>query len=221
MSKAFSLCLLVSLTTVLTALAGTFTANFNSGTPAGATCYGNAFVDTTGGITNSGCLKMTTNAPSESAGFVINDLDSGAAINAFSATFQLYLGGGGTATPADGFSFNFAGNIPGGTMDETGAPSTGLTIEFHTYTNTTSGIGIHILWNGAILATNLMPVASLVTGTYTNVVIQLTTNGLVNVSYGNAIIYTNRALPGFSRWPGSLDWAPAAAPTTKTAGWTT
>ena len=112
--------------------------------------------------------------------------------------------GGGTATPADGFSFNFAGNIPGGTMDETGAPSTGLTIEFHTYTNTTSGIGIHILWNGAILATNLMPVASLVTGTYTNVVIQLTTNGLVNVSYGNAIIYTNRALPGFEPMAGQF-----------------
>jgi hypothetical protein len=197
------LCTLISLTTVITASAGTFTANFNSGVPAGATCYGNAFVDTTGGIANSGCLKMTTNAPSQTAGFVIDDLDSGAAINAFTATFQLYLGGG-TIPPADGFSFNFASNIPDGTMDETGAPSTGLTIEFHTFTNTASGIGIHILWNGAILATNLMPVASLVTGTYTNVVIQLTTNGLVNVSYGNAIIYTNRALPGFQPMAGQF-----------------
>src|ERR1035437_2770069 len=115
MRNPFCLCLLISLTAVLTASAGTSTANFTPGPPAGASLYGSAFVDTTGGPDGSGCLKMTTNAVSQTAGFIINDLDSGAAINAFTATFQLVLGSA-NATPADGFSFNYAGDVPDGTI---------------------------------------------------------------------------------------------------------
>ena len=142
---------------------------------------------------------MTTNAVNQNAGFVLDDLDAGVSVNAFTATFQLLLGGpGGTTTLADGFSFNYSGDMPDGTLDETGVPSTGLTVEFHTFHfNTTSGIGIHVLWSGAIIATHLMPVASLVTGTYTNVVIQLVTNGTLNVTYGTNVIYTNLVIPGF------------------------
>ncbi len=199
MRKLLPWCFLVFvvfLATVVTTSAGSYSTDFNSGLASGASVYGTAFVDTSGGIGNGGCLKMTTNAVNQSAGFVLDDLDAGAAINGFTATFQLLLGGG-TGTPADGFSFNYAGNVPDGSIDETGAPSTGLTVEFHTFTNSTSGIGIHVIWTGAIIATHLMPVASLVTGTYTNVVIQLVTNGTLNVSYGTNVIYTNLVIPGF------------------------
>ena len=119
MRNPYCLALLVSLSAVLTASAGTFTNSFNSGLPANTAVYGSALVDTTGGPDGSGCLKMTGNAASESAGFILNDLDSGAAINAFTATFKLVLGGG-TAVPADGFSFNYSGDVPNSTIDEEG-----------------------------------------------------------------------------------------------------
>jgi len=196
MRTTLSPCFLIALTTAVTASAGTFSTDFNSGQPPNTSVYGSAYVDSSGGPDNSGCLKMTTAVISQTAGFVINNFDNGGAINGFTATFQLYLGGG-TSPPADGFSFNFANDIPSYVMDETGAPSTGLTVEFHTFTNATSGIGIHVVWKGALLATNLMPLAQLVTGTYTNVVIQLKTNATLYVSYGNSVIYTNLALPGF------------------------
>src|ERR1035438_7222672 len=196
MRKTLRLCLLISVTTILTASAGTFTANFNSGPPAGASLYGNAFVDTTGGPDNSGCLKMTTNAVSQTAGFIINDLDSGAAISAFTATFQLVLGGG-TAIPADGFSFNYAGDLPDGTITEEGA-GTGLTVEFDTFQNSASNlIGIDVKWGGIELATNVMTTNALCTWPkYANVSIQLT-NGLLNVNYNGTNIFTNLVLAGY------------------------
>ena len=197
-------CLLVSLSAVLTASAGTFTTDFNSGLPANTAVYGNAFVDTTGGFTNSGCLKMTTAALSQTAGFILNNLDPtpgpvypSTAINAFTATFKLALGGG-TVPPADGFSFNYSGDVPDGTIDEEGVPTTGLTVEFHTFANTASGIGIDVRWNGAFVTTYAMTTNTLCTWpAYTNVFIQLTTNGMLNVNYGTNVIYTNLVIPGF------------------------
>src|SRR5437660_9397062 len=89
-----------------TAKAGTFTANFNDGaTPAGTTLYGNAVIETTEGVTNSGCLKLTKAVANQTGSFVINDLDAGAPIASFTASFKALIGGG---SGADGFSFNFA-----------------------------------------------------------------------------------------------------------------
>src|SRR6185369_17026987 len=42
---------------------------------------------------------------------VLNPLTPGVAVNSFNASFTLRIGGG-TAEPADGFSFNFANNVP-------------------------------------------------------------------------------------------------------------
>ena len=199
MRKPSCLCLLVSLTAVLTASAGTFTANFNSGLPANTAVYGNAFVDTTGGPDNSGCLKMTTNAVNQTAGFIINDLESGAAIDAFTATFQLVLGSA-SGTPADGFSFNYAGDVPDSTIDEEGVPTTGLTVEFDTFTNnaTSDLLGIDVKWNGTEIATHPMTPAALCTWpNYASVLIQLTTNGTLNLNYNGINLYTNLVINGF------------------------
>ena len=79
---------------------------------------------------------MTYSPAGQTAGFILNDLDSGAAINTFTATFQL-VAGRHQRHPADGFSFNYASDVPDGTINEEGA-GTGLTVEFDTYTNSTS-----------------------------------------------------------------------------------
>ena len=197
MRNPFCLCLLISLTAVLTASAGTFSTDFNSGVPAGASLYGSALVDTTGGPDGSGCLKMTSAVASASAGFVIDNFDNGGAITAFTAAFQLVMGGG-TATPADGFSFNFAPDLPDGAISEEGA-GTGLTVEFDTYQNSTSDlIGIDVKWKGNEIATHPTNVNFICTWpTYTNVVIVLT-NGALTVKMGTSTIYSNLALSGFS-----------------------
>src|SRR5215470_1046977 len=107
MSNKAKLYLLLSLTPALSLSAGTFTNSFDSGAlPPGTAVYDSAFVDSSGGPDGSGCLKMTSAASSQTAGFIMDDLDAGTPIRSFTARFDLVLGGGSTP-PADGFSFNF------------------------------------------------------------------------------------------------------------------
>src|SRR5262245_39768809 len=92
------------------AFAATFTADFNTGTvPAGSTLVGTATVQLTGGYTNSGGLRLTENVGGQVGDLLISDFSSGAAINAFNATFKVELGP--AASGADGFSLNWGTNI--------------------------------------------------------------------------------------------------------------
>src|SRR5690349_21346767 len=114
--------------------AGTFSTDFNSGLPAGTAVYGNAIVDSIGGVGNSGVLKLTTNVPSELGSFVINDLDPGQRVLSFTANFKVAIYTTNTIAPSDGFSFNFATDLPNSTFNEDGGGS-GITISFDTYNN--------------------------------------------------------------------------------------
>src|SRR5438876_12365584 len=96
--------------------AGTFATDFNSGTPSGVTLFGNAFVDTAGGVGGTGVLKMTTNTPNEQAAIILDDLDSGNRVGSFVATFKLLLNS--TTIPGDGFSFNFGHSLSGSMSEE-------------------------------------------------------------------------------------------------------
>ena len=68
--------LLVSAAT-LSAQAGSFSSDFNSGLPAGATLYGTAVVEPTGGVGDSGCLKLTKAINGQLGSIVLDDLDGG------------------------------------------------------------------------------------------------------------------------------------------------
>src|ERR1035441_10439493 len=194
----FSLILL--LTTALSLSAGTFTNAFDSGLPVGTAVYGDAVIRANGGVSGSGCLQMTTNLASQTAGFLINDLDSGAQIGGFTATFKLLLGGGSTATPADGFSFNFANDLPDGIIIEEGAGS-GLTVEFDTYDNAApDNIGIDLKWNGTEIGTYTMAASSLALwpqnaamdpSYWADVSIQLHPDGTLALPSGSTPIYTS------------------------------
>src|SRR4051812_14589654 len=110
------------------AQAGSFSSDFNSGLPAGTAIFGNSVVSTNGGFTNSGCVKLTSALNAQNGGFIItNDLDAGQAVVSFTAKFKMLIGGG---TGADGASFNFAPDVPLGTIDEKGTGTTGLTVAF-------------------------------------------------------------------------------------------
>src|SRR4030095_13360797 len=115
------------------ALAGSFSNDFNNGLPANTAVFGNAVVETTGGAGNSGVLKLTKSINSQSSSFIIEDFDAGAPIYGFDLSCKVRVGGGGP-TPADGFSINFASDLPDGTFGEDGAGS-GITFAFDIYDN--------------------------------------------------------------------------------------
>src|SRR5207248_9922192 len=101
--KAGVLLLLFTAQSWLAVRAGTFSTDFNSGQPAGCSLFGTAFVDSAGGVGDSGALKLTQAYVYGSQGsFIINDLDGGAPIVGFTAAFKMLVGG---AEPhADGIS---------------------------------------------------------------------------------------------------------------------
>lgn len=105
--------------------AGTFASDFASGPPAGGSLYGSAVVE-------DGVLKLTPAVNYRSGSFILNDLDGGGFVKAFTATFKLRIGGG---TGADGFSFAFGPLIPDGAFGMEGTSDRGLVISFDTYNN--------------------------------------------------------------------------------------
>ncbi|HEY5481997.1 MAG TPA: hypothetical protein VIL39_10980, partial [Verrucomicrobiae bacterium] len=125
---------LAAIGSLASAQAGSFFADFNDGlVPANATAYGNANVQGSGGYTNSGFLELTPAIGSQNAGFILNDLDAGVPVVSFTASYKCLIGGGGY-NGADGMSFNFASDLPAGTISQEGA-GTGLTVEFDTFDN--------------------------------------------------------------------------------------
>jgi hypothetical protein len=72
----------------------------------GAEFLGSAEWRNFGGVDNSGYLSVTDNFNSQIGAIVFPDLGGGQDVTAFSISADLRVGGG-TAPPADGFSFNF------------------------------------------------------------------------------------------------------------------
>ena len=58
--------------------AGTFNANFNDGqVPIGSQVFGNALVESPGGVGDTACLKITKSINSQAGAFIIEDLGTG------------------------------------------------------------------------------------------------------------------------------------------------
>jgi hypothetical protein len=111
------------------AQAGSFSANFNDNqVPPLTGLYGDQGDGNAGAISN-GVLILTRAVANNNGGFIIEDLDGGLPISGFTATFKLLIGNGSGAA---GFSFNFAPDLPDGTINEEGAGSD-LRVCFDTY----------------------------------------------------------------------------------------
>ena len=111
------------------AQAGSFDANFNDNqVPQLTGLYGDQGDGNAGAISN-GVLILTRAVANNNGGFIIEDLDGGLPISGFTATFKLLIGNGSGAA---GFSFNFAPDLPDGTISEEGAGSD-LRVCFDTY----------------------------------------------------------------------------------------
>jgi PA14 domain len=190
-SKGIGLaCLLAAC--VAPAFAGSFTTDFNSGLPAGTAVFGNTLVSTNGGLTNSGCLKLTTATNTQNGSFIItNDLDAGQPVVSFTASFKALVGGG---TAADGFSFSFAPDLPFSTFPqgEEGA-GTGLSVVFDTFHNATdpsaTSPAINLKTFGSYVATADFP--GIRANTFVDVFIQLNPDNTLTVYYDGVPAYTN------------------------------
>ena len=80
--------------------------NFSEGNLIGSTLFGSAYIDTT-----NGTLRLHNNLGSQAGSMVLDELTPGKRVGGFKATFKLRLADG-TGEPADGFSFNFAPDLP-------------------------------------------------------------------------------------------------------------
>ena len=83
-----------------------FETNPELGSP-GALFGGSSEWRPTGGVNDSGYLKVTDAMNDQRGAILIGDIDDGQLVDGFVISADLRVGGG-TADPADGFSFNFA-----------------------------------------------------------------------------------------------------------------
>jgi hypothetical protein len=194
--------------------AGTFNSDFNSGIPWDITLLGNAadYDHSSGGVNNSGVLKITTATASQQGTAVVEDLDAGQVVAGFEVEFDLFIGGG---NGADGFSFVF-GDFPDWTTFGEEGPSNieGLTISFDSYNNGGSPAeapAIDLKWNNVVMAHRRVGAASTTTGAqpigsantvrnqtttggaavYWPVKVRVETDGRLHLAYNNVVIFTN------------------------------
>lgn len=219
MKKTHKMCVLakgcgLALLTAVSLSAGTFTQDFNSlqldpgdpnqfVPPDGTTWVGSIATGIsggydlrTGGVNNSGVLKLTTAVNSHQSSFFINDLDAGAFVNGFDATWKARTGGG-SGTPADGWSFAF-GTFGDGAFGEEG-PGTieGVTIAFDIYNNDTADAApsFELKLNGASVRKVSVPIATLRSGTaFWDVKVHIDPDGTLDLVYNNAVIMTNQSI---------------------------
>jgi hypothetical protein len=166
--------------------AGHFFSDFNNGLPPDAKVNGDASVERTGGVDDTGMLKLTTTNNCWIGSFFLEPLDGRKAVTGFTAKFKALIGGG---TGADGLGFHF-GEFPDERIGE--YPFTNeLTVTFDSYQNVRSEVapGIRVYFKNKEIAAQAVP--DLRTDKFVDVLIELDADGKLNVTYNDEVIFTN------------------------------
>jgi hypothetical protein len=184
-----------------TSFAGTFSSDFNTGTaPAGTTVNGSTVVEANGGVGDSGVLKLTKNINGQSGSFVIDDLDGGSPVYGFDLTAKVRVGGG-TGTPADGFSINFDPTATSTTTTGEEGTAGGITFAFDIFDNggeTPPAPSIDLKVGGQVIATHKMSIADFDTGnTFVDLHATVSADGAASLAYKGNIIFTNVYFPNY------------------------
>ncbi len=167
--------------------------DFNTSDLGGATLYGDATVA-------NGALELTHDFNSDGA-FLTPDLAPSRFIRAFVANFKVRLIPiGEPFSWADGFSFNWAANLPQGIFSESErGVGNGLSVCFDTFEGPPFDAWILAKWGGNTIATYYTNHAFLPgTNGFADVAIQLHQEGTLDVSYRGMPVFTQLALPGFT-----------------------
>lgn len=180
--------------------------DFNSGLPAGADIGGSypegatpvAYVDSFGGVGNSGVLKLTTSENSQAGGFRSALVQSGAQLLEFTLAADVLAGNGMSTYPADGFSICLGSDLPiTAPGDAENGAGTGITVAFDTYDNDdgnpTNEAGeapsIDIRYKGRLVAVERVPLALLNSGVYAPVLLRVQENGILDLAFGDTVVY--------------------------------
>ena len=204
-----------------TAFAGSYTNTFNDPTQPGITLSPPQTDNVTGspyfGLTyptiTNGELIFTYADNSQASHAIMDDLDAGAPIDSFTATFQLQFGPG-TATPADGFGFAFGPDVGSASVIQEegvggGQPGGGVAVTWDTYDNGAAANGLPTdpvaieAWSGGFGGyINIVQIpfknTVLVDSQTHNVMIRLKPNGTLSVVWNGIVICTNRAVTGWA-----------------------
>ena len=184
-----------ALLSVIAITAPTVTYDFNSGLPPDTAIYGNAFL-------SGGVLELNDNAGEQTGAFLTTDLAPGRVVRGFTAAFQMQVNqGAGSFAPADGFSFNWATDLPNGTyaLAEEGEGS-GLRVCFDTWDNgEAEAPAIDVWWNATLVARQPVPIPFLVRGpVFNDVKIRLSPDGLLDVTYACEPVFARLPVPGYT-----------------------
>jgi hypothetical protein len=170
------------------------------------------FIQFSGGVDNTGFLQLTEAVNEQSSSFLLNTPAGVAPINDFTATWMMRVGGG-TATPADGFSFVLGPDIADGTFGEDGAGS-GLIVSFDTYDNGTTEVApeIAIRYKLTDVATRPFDISVMrtdggTTPVFKQIGVRVNRNGTLDLYYGDTAVYRGLPLPNYTPFvAGRFGW---------------
>jgi hypothetical protein len=143
-------------------------------------------------------VQLTEAVNDQGGSFLLNTPAGSTPINDFTATWMMRVGGG-TAVPADGFSFVLGPDLADGSFGEDGAGS-GLIVGFDTYDNGTTEEApeITIRYKTATVTTRSFDISVLRTGTeFTQIGVRVNRSGTLDLYDGNTAVYRGLVLPGF------------------------
>jgi len=178
-----------------------FFSDFESGLPAGTTLYGNALIGDAGG---NNVLRLTDVAIYVYGAILIPNPLGAANVDVLHAHWRSLVGGG---SGADGYSFNWATDLPNPPSDglhyEEGVGS-GLSVTVDTFDNGDGSdiVGIEIKWQGSRVAFATVPKNDdgggvfLRKNQFVEADVTVTPAGQVTFNYDGVVI--NATLPGFS-----------------------
>jgi hypothetical protein len=167
------------------------------------------YIDCTGGITNSGVLKLTDNVNGQGGAFIMPDANNNQPVNALTAYFAIRIADG-TVPPADGFSFVWcpSNNIPPNVTWGQNGIGNGLIVSADTYINDNSNPeapSFNVYWNGAPVVKKLVPLDAIYTGNYNpdptlqyaDCFIRVNSNGTLDMQYHGNVVFNHLPLPGY------------------------
>jgi hypothetical protein len=193
----------------LSVQAGSFSTDFNSGAlPAGshtnANPAGGAYLELSGGVGDSGCLKLTKNINSQNGSFILDDLDAGQPIYGFDATFKIRIGGG-TSTPADGLSLSVGPSLTDTSLFSEGGAGGGLSFDWDLFNNPDNPPSpqVNVRVAGGVVAYKAYTIPSIQTGGtnastwWADAHIHLNPDGSLNFDYRGTNVFTNFFIPNY------------------------
>jgi hypothetical protein len=154
--------------------------------PAGMTISGSA------ALPGDGFLHLTEEIGSQAGTAIIADPNSGFAIDRLQVSYRARVGSAGT--PADGYSFNWANNLPDSGIGEEGVGN-GLTVAFDSFDNGGGEAPAFTLkWNGATVA-EVKNRAMISGNNFVDVFMNMDPDGKFDLVYDNQVIFSKQPTP--------------------------